>query len=129
IVLEDEADIAVLHRFVARILVAEKDRALRRRFQPGNQPEQGGLARARWPEQRNQLARDDVERHVLERRVLREFLTDVLDSDIQRGCPACSCRRAARSSPNRSSKMVLMMSVTSAKSASSEAIAKAPTKL
>ena len=57
IVLEHEADIALLHGLVRGVLVAEEDGALGRALQPGDQPQQRRLAGAGRPEQRDQLAR------------------------------------------------------------------------
>ena len=105
--LEHEADIALLHRLGRGVLVAEEDAARGGGLEPGDEPQQRGLARARGPEQRDQLARADVERHVVERRVAREFLADVLDADIQRRAPSVPAACAASSSPKRNSRTVL----------------------
>src|SRR5687768_2309347 len=78
---------ALLHRAERGVFVAEEDLAGGRRLEPGDQAEQRRLARARWAEERNQLAVLDVERDVVERRVAREFLADVLDADIQAAFP------------------------------------------
>jgi hypothetical protein len=82
VVLEDEADVPLLHALLRGILVAEEDLSGGRPLEPGDQPEQRRLAGARWPEQRDQLARSDFERYVMQRRETREFLADVFHSDL-----------------------------------------------
>ena len=48
-------------------------------FQPRNRPQQRRLARARWPEQCNQFARGDVQRHALQRGVSAIALFEISD--------------------------------------------------
>ena len=85
--LEDEADVAVLHGLRRCVLVAEEDAAGGRRLEAGDEAEERGLARARGAEERDQLARLDAHRDVVERRVAAEFLADVLDANIQARLP------------------------------------------
>ena len=84
VVLEDEADIALLHALLRRVVVAEEDGALGRPLQPGDQPQQRRLAGAGRPEQRDQLARADVERHIAQRRKPVEFLAHISDGNVHR---------------------------------------------
>ncbi len=65
--LENEADVALLDGLLRRILVAEEDRAFGRAFEPGDQPQQRGLAGAGGAEERNQFTRPDIEGNVFER--------------------------------------------------------------
>ena len=46
----------------------DEDAALVRPLEPGEEPQQRGLAAARRPQQREELAAPDVERHVVDRR-------------------------------------------------------------
>src|SRR5690606_7280208 len=78
IVLEHEADIALLHALFGGVLVAEEDAAGRGPLEPGNEAQQGGLAGAGRAQQRNQLARDNIQRHIVQGRKAIEFLADVL---------------------------------------------------
>ncbi|MNL46428.1 hypothetical protein D3C87_1691370 [compost metagenome] len=82
IVLEHEADVALLHGLLRGIVVAEEDRAVGRAFEAGNQPQKRRLARAGRAQERDQLARADVERDVVERRKAAEFLAYVLNADF-----------------------------------------------
>jgi hypothetical protein len=83
--LENEADVALLHGLLRRILVAEEDRASGRAFEPGDQPQQRGLAGAGRAEERDQFTRPDVEGNVFERGKAAEFLANVLDADFHGG--------------------------------------------
>ena len=101
VVLEDEADIALLHGLVRGVLVAEEDRALGRPLQPGDQPQQRRLAGTGRPEQRDQLARADVQRDVVQRRKAVELLAHVGDANFHSQMPRWFSVRAlaAISSP------------------------------
>ena len=76
--LEDEADAALLHRQPGRVLAGQLDAAGVGRLQPGDDPQDRALARARRAQQGDELAGRDLERdvlHGLERAVpLREVL-------------------------------------------------------
>jgi hypothetical protein len=61
VVLEYEAHAPLLHRKSRGIVVAEMHRPRARYLEPGDDPQQRGLARAGRPEQRQQLPRRDVE--------------------------------------------------------------------
>ena len=61
VVLEHEADAALLHAELGGVGVAEQDLAAVERLQAGDRAQQGGLARAGRAEQGEQLARGDVQ--------------------------------------------------------------------
>src|SRR5690606_35130319 len=75
IMLEDETDIARLNALLRCVLVAEEDRPLGRRFQPGNEPRTRGPARTGWPQQGYQLAGSMIQRVITQRRAASELLT------------------------------------------------------
>ena len=128
--LEHEADIALLHRLLRGIGVAEEDRAVGRAFEPCDQPQQRCLAGPGRAEQGDELAGADIERHLLESRKPAEFLANVLNAYFHKTLYLFQCLRAAAiCALNLNSSSDLMTSVTSARSASSVATAKAPTKL
>ena len=81
VVLEDEADVALLRRERRRVLAGEEDLAGVGRLEPGDDPEQRRLARAARPEERRERARLDVERDVVERDEVAEALRDVADEN------------------------------------------------
>ena len=68
VVLEHEADAAVAHRQRRGVLVVEQDAAGRRRLQPGDQPQEGRLARARGAEQGHEFAGLHLKVEVAQRR-------------------------------------------------------------
>ncbi len=94
--LEDEADVAVAHIAAGDILAMEHDAAAVRRFQPGDDAQQAGLAAAGRAEQGDQFAALDVQVDRLQRLELAEALVDVTDFDTH-GC-APVFRRAMRDS-------------------------------
>ena len=61
IVLEDRVDVAPIGRHALGRLAEDLDTARRRLLEAGDQAQAGGLARARWPEHGEELARRDVE--------------------------------------------------------------------
>ena len=85
VMLEHEADIALLHGLVGSVLVAEIDRAAGRPLQPGDQAKQRRLARAGRPEKRYELARPDVERDLAQGREAVEFLAHIDDANFHAG--------------------------------------------
>src|SRR5690606_11072267 len=87
IMLEDEADIAVLHAFERGVLVAEMNGPLGGEIEPRDQAQKRGLARARRPQQRDQLARMDIERYVVQGGEIPEFLAYVFDFDVHLSGP------------------------------------------
>src|SRR5262249_55433747 len=115
VVLEDEADPPVARAALGGVLAVERDRAGVGVLEPGDQPEQRRLARARGAEQRDELARLHVQRHVAQRGERAEVLPERADLDAH----GCVSRRMRHSSTR------FATSVTSASSASSVATAKA----
>ncbi len=73
--LENETDIALLNALLRCVLVAEEDRPLGRRFQPGNEAQKRGLARTGRPQQGDQLAGTNIQRDIMQRREASELLT------------------------------------------------------
>ena len=78
--LEDDADIAVLRRHVPAVAghqsPVEADRTAGQRVEAGDQAKQGRLAAARRAEQRDELARPDLEGDVVDGRGLAEAFGD-----------------------------------------------------
>ena len=79
VMLEHEADMALAGAARERILAVEGDLAGIRPVEAGDDPQQRGLAGARRPEQRQQLAVADLQIDIVERGELAEFLDDVFD--------------------------------------------------
>ena len=127
VVLEHEPDLALAHRLGGRVLAVEVDRALIGRLQPGDDPEQRGLARSGGPEQRHQLAARHVEAHVVEGDEVAERLAQMADLDahaaILSGGESASARSAAARRCCHSTR-VLSARVTKASRVSTEATAK-----
>ena len=67
VVLEHHADAAEARRHVGHVPALDLDAAARRRFQPGEEAAGGGLARARRPEQHDELAELEVKVEPVER--------------------------------------------------------------
>src|SRR5690606_19284223 len=82
VMLEDEADIALLHGPARGVLVAEEHRAGGGEVEAGDEAQERRLARAGRPQQRDQLARADVERHVVKRGEAAEFLVHVDETKL-----------------------------------------------
>ena len=85
--LEHEADLALAHVAVGGVLSIEQDAALVGVFEAGDDPEQRGLAAAGRAQQRDQLARREVQRDAVERDEAAEGLADVLDFDAHGTSP------------------------------------------
>ena len=79
--LEDEADAALLRRPAGDVLAVDEDRALVGGLEPGDDPEQRGLAAAARAEERRERARRDLHRDVVERDEVVEALRDAPDGD------------------------------------------------
>ncbi len=77
IVLEHEADIALLDGLFRGIGIAKEYLAGGGHFQARNEPQQRGLARAGWPQQRDQFTRTDIERDIVECGETVEFLAHI----------------------------------------------------
>ena len=86
--LKDDAEIALRGRQRGYIAAADLDASGILCLQPGDHPQQGGLAAARWAEEADQLARRDGERNIVERRERAEALGDALDAHMRNGA-AC----------------------------------------
>ncbi len=78
VVLEHEADVALAHVQIRGILAADDDVAAVGLLQPGDDPQQSGLAAAGGAEQRHQLTVVKIEVDVGQRRVLVEMLVESL---------------------------------------------------
>jgi len=129
IVLENESDVAFPHGLGGRVLLAKEDGSCGRELQPGDEAQQGCLAGAGRAEQGDQLARADVQRHVVECREPVELFSDTDDSNVHERILIHQWRVAASRRPNRSSSSVFRARVSRASRARSEATAKAATKL
>ena len=79
VVLEAEADAPVAHRHVGHVLAVDLDRARVGRLEPGDDPQQGGLAAAARAEQRGERAGGDLEADVVESDGVSESLGDRSD--------------------------------------------------
>ena len=79
VVLEHEANVALAHMEIRGILAADDDAATVRLLQPGDDPQQGGLAAAGGAEQGDQLTVVKIEVDVGQRRVLIEMLVEPLN--------------------------------------------------
>ena len=91
VVLEHEADIALLHGELQRVLAVEQHAARGRHVEAGENAQQRGLARARRPEQRHELAGGNIERHPVQRRRRAERPDDVLDRHVNGLVPVRLC--------------------------------------
>ena len=67
VILEHDADVALVRRHEGDVAVAEMDRAGRGLDEAAEDAEQRGLSGPRRPEQRDELTRRDLERDVIER--------------------------------------------------------------
>ena len=81
VVLEDEADAALLRREPGRVVPGDEDLPGVGRLEPRDDPEQRRLARAARPEQRRQRSARNGERHVVDRGEVAEVLGDVANLD------------------------------------------------
>ena len=66
VVLEHEADLALAHVAVGRVLAVEQHAAAVGRLQAGDDAQQRGLAAARRPQQRHQLARGERQADIVQ---------------------------------------------------------------
>src|SRR5206468_10249182 len=81
VVLEDEPDVAVLHRGVGHVLVLIQDRTSIGHLQAGDDAEQRRLSGSGWAEEGDKRPARDLEAHVLERAKTPEALAHLLDGD------------------------------------------------
>jgi hypothetical protein len=127
VVLEHEPDLTLAHRLRGRVLAVEVNGAPVGGLQPGDDPEERGLARARGAEEGHQLAAGHVETHVVERGEVTKRLAEVADLDAHAAIPAGVSPASARSAAARCcchSTSVLRVSVTSASRVRIDATAK-----
>ena len=118
VMLEDEPHLPFAHMLLRGVLALQQNPAAVGRFQPGDDPEQRGLAAARRAEQRDKLAIWKIERDIAEGGKIPEPLVDAFDTDAHAVVlPAEGVARHSMKAFNAS--------VSSASSASSEATAKA----
>ena len=75
--LKHKTNIALLHALLRGVFLTEENRAFRRCFQPGDQTQQRRLARTGRAEQRDQFARPDIQRHIMQSRKTGKLLTHV----------------------------------------------------
>ena len=81
VVLEHDPDFAPVAGKVGDAPAIDRDLAAVRHQEAGNQVEQRGLAAARRPEQRHQLAAADQQRQLVERGGLAEAFRDAVEPD------------------------------------------------
>ena len=81
VVLEDGVDVALERGAPGDVDPAELDRAVGRELEAGDQPEHGGLARARRAEHGEELAVGDVEVHAVDRDDGAERLAQAAEPD------------------------------------------------
>ena len=118
VVLEHEPHAPLAHVRIGGVLAMEQHLPRVRPLEARDDPQQRGFARARWPEQREQLARSDLEAHLVERDEAAEALGQVLQRNAH---PMASVWRRWRHSASD-----FAASVTSASSVRSDATANAP---
>ena len=96
IVLEHHADVALFHRDMFNRCFADTDRAAIGEDEPGDGPQQGGLATSRWAQQRKETAIGEIHGDVVQRFQRPEILADILDRDLghQRSPPKFENRAA-----------------------------------
>jgi hypothetical protein len=82
VILEDEADIPLLHGEAEGILLAEENAAFGREVEAAEDAQKRRLAGARRSQQRQELARGDLQGHAVEGRRIAEALRDILDGDV-----------------------------------------------
>ena len=81
IALEDHVGRAVVCRHACHVLPVDPDSAGCRLLEAGDAAQKRGLAAARWPEQREELALADLGRDAVERHDVAEALVDVAKLD------------------------------------------------
>ena len=85
--LEDEADAALLRRQGGRVLTGDRDVALVRLLEAGDDAQERRLAAPARAEQRGQRADGDRERDVVQGDEVAEALRDAADGDRHAGSP------------------------------------------
>ena len=79
VALEDHRDVAILRRDVVDDAVADPQGAVGDLLEPGDHPQAGGLAAARWSDQDHELAVADLEVQVVDGEEVAVLLVDVLE--------------------------------------------------
>src|SRR5271170_3099052 len=95
VMLKDETDLALADADGAGVLAMEQHLAGVRCLQPRDYSQQRGLARARQPQQRDQLAGFDMQVDIINRYEVAELLADVSELDTHAAIFAAmsSCSR------------------------------------
>src|SRR5690606_6398816 len=81
VLLEDEADVALLRLHVGDVLVADEDASAVRDLEPGNHAQHRRLPGARGAEQGSERAFFDAQRHIVDRGEVSEVFREVLNLD------------------------------------------------
>ncbi len=125
VVLKYEADFALAHADGARILAVEHHFAAVWSLQARDYPQQRGLARAREPQQRDQLAGSDVQADIVDCNEVAELLTDVSELDTHAATFTAMSSASCFTGTTRRSSEYLAMSVAIASRVSSDETANA----
>jgi len=79
--LEDHGDVAILGCEPRHVAVPDRDAAGAHVLEPGDHPQQSGLAAARGPDEHEKLAVGDLERNVVDRDDVAVGLDDVVEAN------------------------------------------------
>jgi hypothetical protein len=85
VILEAEPYVSLVRWQGSHVAPADEDAPLCHRHEATDHPQRCGLAAARWPEQRHQLALPDVERQMVDRERSSVALDDRLQADTRHG--------------------------------------------
>src|SRR5690606_7526144 len=88
VALKDKTDIALLNAPAGSILACKENLASRGQIKSRDQPQQGGLAGTGRSKQGDQLARADVERHVVQRVEAVEPLAHLANGKVHASAPS-----------------------------------------
>ena len=119
--LEHETGAPFLHAQLRRVDIAEVDAAFADRLKAGNCTQQRGLAGSRRSQQREQLARWNIETDIVQRVHVAEVLGKIANRDVHVQLPLT----AASSSPWRHSRKFFNARVTKPSNANNDATANA----
>ena len=86
--LEDDAEIAIARGDRGQVGLAEANAAAIGLLKPGDDPQQGGLAAARGPEEADEGALGHLQRDMVERGQLAEALDEIVDRKVHGAFPA-----------------------------------------
>ena len=95
VVLEDEADLALAGRNLGDVPAKERDATVVDFGESGDRTEEGALAAAAGPEEDEELAFGDGQRHVVDDRVALVLLGDLIEGDGH-GLARIPARRSSR---------------------------------